>query len=940
MKKIILTILTLLYFGISIGQNISNKITNITSQNPGPSGFVRCSTPENEAALRELYPERETEAQTERWIVAKIAQIKADRAAGRNIQTIYNIPVVVHVIHNGDAVGVGENITDAQVLSQITVLNQDFRRMISTPGGANSTGLAVDCEINFCMAQTSPTGTLTNGIDRLNITPTTNSVANTGSFGGGADWETRAAVETMKTTTQWDPTNYFNFWVIRVGGNNLPSGINDLLGYAQFPTFTGIPGLTGGAANTDGVVCRFDAFGTSVLNDGSFKLSAPYDKGRTMTHEVGHFLGLRHIWGDSSTCPATNNSADKDYCADTPAANAPNYTCAVVNSCSSTPGNDMVQNYMDYTDDTCMDTFTQNQKDRVQAVMAGAIRRSSLNASTACQTPTPIIRYQDQTGSINEGTNCSYTDYTYAVTLGKSATAAATITFNITSGTAIQNVDYVILNPTVTFAVGTTTTQYLTIRVNNDGLVEGNETINIGLTLNANGGDATLNPGASSIALTIVDNDFIPLSTQQNPIFTRTFDPFVASEIITTDLDGDTYNWGVGASAAGSTAATIGFTSNFAFSRSWDSTASPTALTPDNIMTFTTPITIPSGTNTLTYGIGTTQGGTLYYFEHYAVYLTPTNNAISISGATPVIEETLSVGAARTNKSVNISAYAGQTVYLSFRHFNTVDKNLIMLDDVSISNTISASIQTVVDSSTSYQALTPGTGITYAKDATTAKIILSLTNNNNMDYGCANMFVSRDETTAGAAAVNYGSNTLNGAKVMAKTFTVSTANNQPTGNATFTFYFTEAEIAAWETATGNSRNSLKVIKAGFSTAATTTLGAFGTAGPTLTATFTDGANGVYYFGTDASLANTSFESASDIFVYPNPTNETLNISIPTHFGLPNNIIVTNYLGQTIDSKSVNSDSDLKLNTAALSNGVYFITVVKGTEKKTMRFIKK
>jgi len=944
MKKIILNCFTILFIGLlsntAIGQVNQTRQAQIPVQQPGPNGFVRCSTPENEADLHNLYPDRETEAQFEKIITAKIEQIKADRAAGRNIQTVYNIPVVVHVIHNGDAVGVGENITNAQVLSQIAVLNQDYRRMVPTPGGANSTGLAVDCEINFCMAQTSPTGTLTNGINRLNIAPTTNSVANTGSFGGGADWETRADVETMKTTTQWDPTNYFNFWVIRVGGNTLQnSGISDLLGYAQFPTYSGIPGLTGGGANTDGVVCRFDAFGTSDLNDGTFKLSAPYDKGRTMTHEVGHFLGLRHIWGDSSTCPTTNNNNDKDYCADTPAAAAPNYNCVVINTCSSTPGNDMVQNYMDYTDDTCMDTFTQNQKDRMQAVMANAIRRSSLNASTACQTPSPTIRFQDPTGSINENTNCNYTDVTFPVLIGKAATTNATVTFNVTSGTATQNVDYMIVNPSVTFLVGTTTTQYLTIRLYHDGLVEGNETINIGMTLNANGGDATLNTAASSIELTIVDNDTTPISTQQNSIFTKTFDPFVASEITVTDLDGDTFDWNVASSASGSTTATIGFTSNFAYSRSWDSTANPTGLTPDNLLTFTTPVTIPAGTNTLTYGIGTTQGGTQYYFEHYAVYLTTSNSPATIITATPVIEETLSVGAARTNKSVNVSAYGGQTVYLSFRHFNTFDMNWIMLDDVVINNTINTSIQTTENAATSHQVLVPGSGVTYAKDATTSKIILSLTNNNNVNYGCTNMYVSRDQVLAGAAAVNYGTNTANAQKVMAKAYTITTATNQPTGNASYTFYFTEAEITAWETATGNTRSALKVIKQGATATAATTLGAFGTAGPTLTATFTDGANGVYYFGTEATLSSSSFETANDIFVYPNPTRANINITIPTHYGLPDNILITNYLGQTIFNKVVKSESDLVLNTTGYSNGIYLITVVKGNEKKTMRFVK-
>lgn len=101
-----------------------------------------------------------------------------------------------------------------------------------------------------------------------------------------------------------------------------------------------------------------------------------------MTHEVGHFLGLRHIWGDNSTCPETNSDADKDYCADTPASSAANFGCpAGTDRCAATPGIDMIQNYMDYTDDTCMNIFTNDQKTRITTVMNNSPRRSTLKTS-------------------------------------------------------------------------------------------------------------------------------------------------------------------------------------------------------------------------------------------------------------------------------------------------------------------------------------------------------------------------------------------------------------------------------------------------------------------------------------------------------------------------------------------------------------------------------
>ncbi len=146
--------------------------------------------------------------------------------------------------------------------------------------------------------------------------------------------------------------------------NNFPFGDPNYLG--------GLP-TSGGLATTDGVVSSYDVFGSSTYDDGNFLLSPPYDKGRTMSHEVGHWLGLLHIWGD-------NPCAD-DYCADTPVHHDANFGCPTVVNCTAT-GNEMVENYMDYTDDSCMNIFTQNQKDRITTIMNNAARRVSLKTST------------------------------------------------------------------------------------------------------------------------------------------------------------------------------------------------------------------------------------------------------------------------------------------------------------------------------------------------------------------------------------------------------------------------------------------------------------------------------------------------------------------------------------------------------------------------------
>ena len=269
---------------------------------------------------------------------------------------IKRIPVVVHIIHNGEPVGTGANISYEQVVSQIEVLNEDFRKKAGT-NGFNTHPAGVDTEIEFYLATTDPDGNILSepGVDRFN--------------GGRASWP-KGAIRNpidvlIKPITIWNPNGYFNIWTVDFGGF---VGRN-LLGYAQFPTNSNLRGLEadGGSAETDGIVIGYKYFGSS--EKGNFPdLIAPYDLGRTTTHEVGHWLGLRHIWGDGD-CLAD------DYCIDTPRSAAPNNTCTENISCNST---DMIENYMDYTSDGCMNIFTQDQTIRMQAVLRNSPRRKEL----------------------------------------------------------------------------------------------------------------------------------------------------------------------------------------------------------------------------------------------------------------------------------------------------------------------------------------------------------------------------------------------------------------------------------------------------------------------------------------------------------------------------------------------------------------------------------
>lgn len=258
-------------------------------------------------------------------------------------RALVTIPVVVHVVYNVAA----ENISDARIYEQIEVLTEDFRRLNADVGEtpAYFAGIAADCEIQFCLATTDPSGNPTTGITRTSTTKTSFTTAD----------EMKGATYGK---TAWDRNKYLNLWVCDLSGG--------LLGYAQFP---------GGAASTDGVVIDYAYFGVTGA-------AAPFNEGRTATHEVGHWLNLYHIWGDDGT-----SCGGSDLVADTPNQADETYGCpggTIRISCSNGPNGDNFQNYMDYTDDGCMNMFTAGQKTRMQALFAPGGTRNSITTSNGC----------------------------------------------------------------------------------------------------------------------------------------------------------------------------------------------------------------------------------------------------------------------------------------------------------------------------------------------------------------------------------------------------------------------------------------------------------------------------------------------------------------------------------------------------------------------------
>lgn len=317
-------------------------------------------------------------------------------------KAVVTIPVVFHVVYNTAA----QNISDALILAQINQLNQDFARLNSDAGNTPTAfqSLATNTNIQFCLAQRDPSGNATTGIVRKSTTVT--------SFSSN---------DAVKYTAQggdnaWDATKYLNLWVCNLGGG--------LLGYAQFP---------GGAVATDGVVLLYSSIG-SLTTPGS---SAPYNYGRTATHEIGHWLNLRHIWGDAN--------CGNDLVSDTPTQQTSNYGCPTFPkvTCSNGANGDMFMNYMDYTDDGCMNMFSAGQSTRMNALFATGGARVGLLSSLGCSAPTT--------------TGCGTPS---SLAAGSITTSSATLSWAAVSGAVSYNLQYKLSSATTWTTVNTTTTSY------------------------------------------------------------------------------------------------------------------------------------------------------------------------------------------------------------------------------------------------------------------------------------------------------------------------------------------------------------------------------------------------------------------------------------------------------------------------------------------------
>ncbi|MDA9773675.1 T9SS type A sorting domain-containing protein [Saprospiraceae bacterium] len=320
---------------------IAISLSSLNAQN-----VIRCNT--DEKAIHAYKDYNAFQKQIDKGI-----QEFYENPPNNKSSVVITIPVHVIIVHPpGQAVGSGSNFTLAKIQSQIDVLNEDFRRLNGDASNTPAQFAAADTEIEFCLAIVDESGNPTDGVTRY---PTNLSMNN--------------SENAIKAATGWDRDDYLNIW-------SAPN-LGGILGWAYLPSTTNLPNAT-----LDGVVIASTTFGGP--GQGS---NAPYDLGRTGTHEVGHYLGLRHIW-------RSNGCGADDGFADTPLQDDENYGCPNHPSASCSNSGDMFMNYMDYVNDNCMNAFTADQGDYMQLILNTS--RSSLlgSANIVCGSSTPALEIE------------------------------------------------------------------------------------------------------------------------------------------------------------------------------------------------------------------------------------------------------------------------------------------------------------------------------------------------------------------------------------------------------------------------------------------------------------------------------------------------------------------------------------------------------------------
>ena len=306
---------------------------------------------------------------------------------GEKADELFTVPVVFHVLHIGENVGVGSNISDERIQDAVDAMNRDFRRKDDDGGIAQGAG--PDMDIEFCLAARDPQGDVHTGINRIDASSITD-YSTKGILDAGNQTE-------LKNLSKWPTADYVNIWVVRE--------INDEGDHTEFTGgtlgYAYLPGANPSANANDGIVVAYFSCGNDPTGSDPTLL---FDLNRTLTHEMGHHLGLLHPF-EGESCTEGDCTTEGDLICDTPP--------TTLNSNCNSPacgGTQIVENYMDYTGEDCADMFTQGQKDRMRAVLDNGGQRNSLLSSSGCDPNRVEADFSADVTTITIGGTVNFTD--------------------------------------------------------------------------------------------------------------------------------------------------------------------------------------------------------------------------------------------------------------------------------------------------------------------------------------------------------------------------------------------------------------------------------------------------------------------------------------------------------------------------------------------------
>lgn len=780
MRKFYLTLLVLCAFALP-----HSNAQQIFGTSPTQIEVKKCYTAEWEQQYREANPGAPSIASFENWLQDKIVEQKQRRQIEGVTPTV-TIPVVFHIIHNGTAIGTNLNLSGAIIQQQILQINKDFSN------NSNSIyAVSEDMGIRFALAGEDPGGnTLAEpGIDRINRNDAGfTAPPYTVGYQGSPDYLNG----TIKPRTIWDPERYLNIWV-----TDLEAGI---LGIATFPLSSGLSGLGGSESNTTAGVSISYATVGSLFSSNS---CSSYGKGRTLTHELGHFFGLRHIWGDG-VCAT-------DYCDDTPTHQAANNGVPLhpkPNSCGT--ADEMFENYMDYTDDIVTNTFTTNQADRMEAVMANSPRRKNLATSTVTKVPVTgsnKISFSDCNNSISisekgiSGATNRYRDLNLYLNVENAATGAATVTIT-KAGTAVENKNYQILNPTAVFATGDMY-KPVTVRILDNAEVDGDVTLSLAYTISGTG--VTAGSAAQNFTIKILDDDDVIVSQGTFNLIDESFDagtiPTGWGSLISTGYV-NKFRVGLNGNANGTGAAAYVSNDDITFNNTYSSAASGAAvlrsvlINPNKVKSLNSiqfKYRIWGSSSDVGYLLYTLPGDASLYF--WGTNATTTGRGPYYGSGTVIANTvTLPVPAIIQTQSFNIN------YYFTTNGSGTGFSPGLNVDDIKLVAT-GYPVEAAVSSSYTYNVITGNTHDNNFR-STNDNMILNIKN--------ANQTINNLTAAVSVAGNNkVAINTSAGSSFRTeKVISLNPAVANTTAGYQVTLLYTTAELTAW----GEEVSSLKIMK--------------------------------------------------------------------------------------------------------------------------------